>query len=1091
MKNCRRNAAPRAALALALTGFASIAYGEIPLAQTPLFLSTSVTPNVMLLFDNSGSMDNIMWPAGYNPATTYPDWSRDWDPGDGNVFLDDLSGSGCSGGRKRGRKPPTSNQGTTKCLLLPDPVGNGNTRYNGNYLNYLFETYANNTNLTAANTIPQQTRMTVARNVATDLISENADLRWGLASFYPPNPGSPARTASGCTGNNPTHEACGPGGRIDAFCGATTANLVERINAYTSNSNTPLAETYYEITRYFRGLSSYYTNNLSFPSPVQYRCQKNFVIVLTDGFPTHDTDIASNDPDAVADPIRSLPNWDNVSPTTSAGTYPIFPQYSDGFQPSGDRSSEGYSLYLDDLAKFGYDIDLRKGGVDDTGVSYDDPEFAVQRLQTYTVGLALNNQMLQDAAEYGRGRSFTANTSEQLLTALTAAVNDIEGQTSAAASVATNSTKLTADTAVYQARFSTGDWSGQLRALPITLTGEIGDPLWDAADGIPAPAQRSIFTYNAEAASNRGRPFQWTANANTGINNTQKAALNRNAAGVVDNHGQLRLNYLRGVQANEAAGSTPLFRTRTSLLGDIVNSDPAFVGRQDYGFERIGGAEGSSYQAYRASNAYVSRPPMIYVGANDGMVHAIRADTGPLGGREVFAYVPNLIFDKLSALTATDYNQNHRYYVDGPLRVLDAYFGNQWHTILVGGLGGGGRGVYALNVTNPESFEGPGRSDVLWEFGAGQDADMGFSYPQPTIARLANGQWAAIVANGYNSGNGRAVLFVINLSTGNLIRKFDTLVGNDNGLSSPVPVDLDGDRITDVVYAGDLKGNLWKFDLRSQNPAEWSIAYSDSGVPRPLFTACTAALCTAANRQPITARPEVGLKTDNIEDGVVVYVGTGRYFAASDNTTGGNANSFYGIFDADDLPVGSSPPDITRADLLEQRVLGAVTRDFDGQVEEVRITTDNELDEQDQGWYIDLPLPGERQVSQPILRNGSIIFTTLIPNTAACSFGGTSFLMEIDALSGSRLDTTPFDLNRDGSFDEEDYATITLEDGTTLTAPVSGRRSTQGIIKTPAIIAAPGFEIKVASGTAGGIDTTIEAPQGATTGRRLSWRQTQ
>jgi type IV pilus assembly protein PilY1 len=1053
------NIAVRCALAaMIVAGSGSVARADITLSETPLFLSTSVTPNVMLLFDNSGSMDNMMWAPGYDPGTDYRDWSRScgnndtsacWSASDGNVFLSEIPRGDCSNGWKQGRR----SNGTRKCLRLPSPRGNS-TRYNGNYLNYLFDTYSSGTNLTASGTIPQDTRLETAKDVSVALLDDNDMLRWGLARFNPPN-----------------NSNSGPGGQVIQSCGAALADVKNAIDGLTADSNTPLAETFYEITRYFRGLSSYYNSAVTYTSPIQYRCQKNFVIVVTDGFPTYDTTFPGNDEDDNTDATRDLPNWDNLAPSTSPSDYPLFRQYSDGFKPSGSERDEGYSLYLDDLAKFGYDIDLRKTGNDQTGVSFNDTRFRIQRLQTYPVGLALDNQMLRDAAAYSSGKSFTANTSEQLQAALAAALKDIEAVTSSAASITANSTRVTADTAVYQARFKTSDWSGQLLALPVESDGDIGEPLWDAADQMPAAADRSIYTYKPDTG--RGRRFEWNQ-----LSSAQQAALNRDADGTTDNQGSARLAYLRGDRSNE--GSAGLgFRVRSSILGDIVNSDPAFAGQQNYGFTD---SPFTGYAAFRSSSAYRSRPSTIYVGANDGMLHAFRASDGV----ELFAYVPSLVYERLSALTDPDYDQNHKYLVDGPMKTLDAYLGNSWKTVLLGALGAGGRGVFALDVTDPASFD---QNDVMWEFTSAQDGDMGYSYPQPTIARTAAG-WVAVVANGYNSANGKAVLFLLDLEDGSIVRKLDTAVAGDNGLSSPIPVDVDGDRVTDLVYAGDLKGNLWKFDLRSDDPGNWKIAFGTSASPLPLFTACDGT-CDGSNSQPITARPEVGLNDPSVtgSGGYVVYFGTGRYFAVGDNSSSGPSQSFYGIYDLDN---GEPTSGISGREALQrQEVVAELTQSFGEVVEDVRITTNNPVAPPQRGWYLDLPLAGERQVSTPILRKGSIIFTTLIPDGAVCAFGGDSFVMELQALTGSRYDEAPFDLNLDNVFDDSDNAVF---DGERVA--VSGRRSSAGIIKTPVVAEASAFEVILGGGSGSGdgetpIDRTRRRPGDATPRGRLSWRQMQ
>ncbi|HSW13322.1 MAG TPA: PilC/PilY family type IV pilus protein [Solimonas sp.] len=1038
------------------------AHADIPLSSGPLFLSASVDPNVMLLFDNSGSMRNMIFADGYNPGTTYRDWSQAcgssstdscWSATDTIVEQSEIPRGTCPSGWQRGRKESGGNQ--AKCLKLPFPLVNGSTnitRYTGNYLNYLFETFPNNTDLTVGNLIPQETRITVAKNVATNLVNANAELRWGLARF------------NATAGSNN-----GPGGRVIANCGSTIGTVTGAISGIAPDTNTPLAETYYEITRYFRGMGSQYNSGVSYTSPIQYRCQKNFALVVTDGFPTYDDGLPTNDPDDTADTTRALPNWDGRtgSPATTAAMYPLFPRYSDGFKgQSGSEGNEGYTLLLDDVAKFGFDTDMRKTGNDASGVSFNDPNFPVQRLETYTVGLAIDNQMLRDAAEYGNGQAYTARNASELTTALTAALNDIASRTSAAASVATNSTRLTADTAIYQARFNTGDWSGELLALPVNNDGSVGTPLWNAAQQIPAENSRAIFTFDPTASpANRGKVFEFNQ-----LNASQQAALDLDALGVDDNRAQDRVDYLRGDRSDEGTGAGQFrLRNAATVLGDIVNSDPAFVGDQDFGFSKLPGTEGATYAGFLGIKK--AREPMIYVGANDGMLHGFRGSDGV----ELFAYVPNAIYSKLSKLTAQNYNIDHQYFVDGAARPLDAYIGGDWESVVLGSLAGGGRGVFALNVTDPSRL---GRDSVMWEFSSANDSDMGFSYPQPTIARMANGRWAAIIANGYNSTSGKAVLFVLDLETGNVIARFDTGVGGDNGMSSPIPADIDGDRIADLIYAGDLKGNLWKIDVRDSNPSNWKFGFGTAASPQPLFVACADNGCSA--RQPITARPEVGI---NPAGGFIVYFGTGRYFASTDNQSGmGGDNSFYGVFDKHD---GTRPSG--RSALLQQSVLATVTGTFGGRQETVRITSNTPLDPAShQGWLLDLPLNDERQVSTPILRGGAIIFTTLIPNTEICGFGGDSFLMEIDALSGSRLESTPFDLNRDTAFNSDDQVIYNGE-----RVPVSGRLSKEGIIKTPAIISAGAFEIKLASGTTGGIDTTIEPGRGGVGGGRLSWRQMQ
>ncbi len=648
--------------------------------------------------------------------------------------------------------------------------------------------------------------------------------------------------------------------------------------------------------------------------------------------------------------------------------------------------------------------------------------------------------------------------------------------------MATNSTRLASDSFIYQARFSSGDWGGQLLAYPIGESGAIatidsnGIPVvgsrvgWNAAKVLPVFGSRNIYTYNpGAAAGSRGIPFLYGS-----LTAAQIIELNKNAAGTADGLASQRVSYLRGDATQEGQNGGP-FRNRSSKLGDIINSDPAFVGQQNYGFEGLPGAEGTSYRTFRASASYKTRSPMVYVGANDGMLHGFDANTGV----EKFAYMPNAVYPKLRFLTYPTYNSAHKLINDGAPKALDAYLGGAWKTILLGSLGGGGKGIYALDVTAPDSF---GTSKVMWEFTSANDVDMGDAIPQPTIARMANGKWAAIVGNGYNSG-GNAVLFIIDLETGALIKKFNTGVGSDSGLGSPTPVDVDGDRITDYIYAGDLKGNMWKFDVTNASSTNWAIAFAGL----PLYTACSADPCTAGNRQPITARPEVGI---NPSSGYFVYFGTGRYFAVGDNGVGTGANTVYAIRDKNDKGAAVTVlPLAGRANLVQQTVLNEQYLQFGDFKEGIRVTTNNTIADTKDGWYLNLPTSGERQVSTPLLRGGRLIFTTVIPSGDACSAGGESWLMEIDALSGSRLTESPFDLNRDRSFDVLDFARLNPSDPDSPLVPVSGRKSTQGIIKTPGIVTDDRIEYKYASGSAGGIDTTIENA-GKQRGRQ-SWRELQ
>ncbi|BCR04652.1 hypothetical protein DESUT3_17210 [Desulfuromonas versatilis] len=696
-----------------------------------------------------------------------------------------------------------------------------------------------------------------------------------------------------------------------------------------------------------------------------------------------------------------------------------------------------------------------------------------------------NGNDLPDAGEWDQDADgkpdnyFLVTNALTLSEQLASAFNQILGTTSSAAAIATNSTRLDTDTRVYQARFDSNDWSGQMLAYGVNADGSVGDPEWDASELLPQPASRRIFTYKPSTGA--GTEFLWD-NLDAG----QKGYLNTGAGGVVDNLGSGRLGFLRGIRNNELQYGGA-FRDRSRVLGDIVNSDPWFTGTQNYGYADLPDPEGPAYLSFRADTAYLERVRLVYTGGNDGMLHAFDA----IDGDEEFAYVPNAVYPHLSKLT--DPNYQHRFFVDGSPRATDAYLDvngdsvKEWRTILVGTLGAGGAGVFALDVTDPANF---GADDVLWEINASTAgfADLGVVLGQAYIVRMANGTWAAVFGNGFGSASGKALLYIVDLATGSLIRAIDTGVGSvalANGLGGATPVDYPVNRIVDAVYAGDLQGNLWKFDVSHSNSAQWAVAFKQGTTPKPLFTARG----PSGNIQPITARPEIG-RGPSGADGIMVYFGTGQYYAVGDNVVSGTPplQSFYGILDSLDNSARITATD--RSGLQAQQILVETS----GFGYEVRVVSKNPVDwaSGKKGWYMDLVSPalgaqGERVVDPPLLVGENLVFTTLIPSGNTCDFGGDGWLMEIEPHTGARTDGSVFDLNKDGKFDSSEYVTVTI-DSQVVTVPVNGKKSKEGIITTPGVINAGNVDYKLTSTSSGTIETTVEKATGQRRGRG-SWRQ--
>jgi Tfp pilus tip-associated adhesin PilY1 len=565
-----------------------------------------------------------------------------------------------------------------------------------------------------------------------------------------------------------------------------------------------------------------------------------------------------------------------------------------------------------------------------------------------------------------------------------------------------------------------------------------------------------------------------------------------------DGFGSQRVQWLRGNAANESAtcgGCTPSFRSRpTSKLGDIIHSAPSYVAGPAMAYPDT--IESSAYSAFALATA--NRTPMIYVGANDGMLHAFIASNG----REALAYVPTSVYRNLSALTAASLSSvpgepvAHHYLVDGSPTIADAYYGGSWHTLLAGGLGAGGQGVYVLDVTDPSTFtQANAGSIVRWEFSDADDADMGYTFSQPLLVKTNNGRWSIIVGNGYNnseddghlSSSGHAVLFVLDAETGAVRAKIDTgsgSVATPNGLSGPIAVDTTGDGIADVVYAGDLNGNLWKFDLTSSSAGAWNVAFG--GVP--LFS---------TPGQPITVRPDV---TKFIQGGYLVTFGTGRYIDTSDTTTA-DVEAFYGIRDNGSAVGGLSS-------LVQQSIVSSTATGANGNT--YRLSThavgpatidtalpgDNAIARSDytagkKGWYINLPAIGERVVSDSNIRAGRVVFITLIPNTDPCGFGGKSAVMELDVMTGNRNDFPTFDTNNDKQMSAADLnlnGTNDVASGVML----DSIGTTPGYLRPPPPPGPtrPPFENKYINTSSGSVPVIGETA-GIGTSSRASWRQLQ
>ena len=585
---------------------------------------------------------------------------------------------------------------------------------------------------------------------------------------------------------------------------------------------------------------------------------------------------------------------------------------------------------------------------------------------------------------------------------------------------ASSSSSVSSNTAIYTARFDTSNWSGDVVAEPITANAAtfaltIGTPLWSAANKLDtrtsAATSRNIVAGRESAVANPAATnFTWAA-----IDSALQGHLNKaTPTATSDGLGADRLSYIRGDRTREGSP----FRVRSSLLGDIVNSSVVYSGAPGKGFT------GTGYAAF--ATAYASRTPAVFAGANDGMLHAFNASTGA----ELFGFIPSWLGPKLSALSDPTFATSHQNYVDAPIAVGEAQvaFTNaatDWKTVLVSGTGGGGSGVFALDVSDPAAFDA---SKVMWEFKRTDDADIGQVIGQPRImkfrtsgnASTATYRWFAVVASGVNnyvsdaagnfSATGKPALFLLAL---------DKPVGTSwaegtNYYKITIPVDAtlaattapglvnfnalygSNGEVTDI-YMGDMHGKLWKLSFGTLAPTDWNmdkLSYFNKGtasspIPYPMFIAKT-----GSTVQPITAPPTLftGPTVAGVETFYVTF-GTGKYLESADNTST-LTNSFYTLYDngsaaADASPAGAAA--ISGRGRLMAGTVNTSTKTISlASFKWGRPTADASATSRS-GWYFDMPVTGEKLISNVLdigPRTGS--FNTVIPGASGAGAGSCS-----------------------------------------------------------------------------------------------------
>ncbi|MHA6204273.1 pilus assembly protein [Dyella soli] len=839
----------------------------------------------------------------------------------------------------------------------------------------------------------------------------------------------------------------------DGSTGTQKAYFWTWVNNITPNNSTPLRVALDSVGQYYQKSSQPWSTMSTDPNPndpTELACRQAYTILTTDGFwnETNYNPSPANNADNVAGTKVTGPNSQNYT-------------YSPAAPYSGSTSNT-----LADVAMQYWETDLRSSTANEVPTSTEDPAFW-QHMVTFTLGLGFTplyadkvtpipmNQVfawangdttkaisgfawpapasnsinniadLAHAAVNGHGGFYSATTPQSFTNGLKDALKRASERVGTGASLAANSTQLQTGTVAYQANYYTAKWKGDLKALAInSTTGAISTtPSWTASNVLPAAASRNIYSYNPSSLTYMA--FKVAADGTLPALSTAQL----NALGASTSLQTNMINYLRG-DATQEVKSGGAFRNRDTPIGDIVNSQPVYVGAPSTNQFNNQTFTGSTSFATYASNK-ASRTGLIYVAANDGMLHAFNASTGA----ETYAYLPGaVITSNLTDLSSTDYGTNvsHEFFNDGELTVADVYIGSAWKTVLVGTTGRGlAKTVYALDVTDPANIQ------FLWERSSGDGLTnstyIGQMTGKPVIAQTADGTWSVLMGNGYNSPAATAALLQFKLSDGTLNVHATT---DTSGLAAPaVWIDPSNNGISTMAYAGDADGNVWSFTLNtvSVDPntglSTLTATPSSSGVK--LFTAKD----SGNKAQPITSGMLAG--KDPQTGNVWLFFGTGKYLTATD-LTDLSTQTWYGLVVTSGT---SNNPAITssmgRSSLAQRSITSETAASGSAPGSRTVTTTTNATSMTGKsGWYIDLLSPGldasgnlapnitaqgERMVTPNQFQGNLLLGTTRIPKASdACNPSGSGWVMAVDPFTGTNPQSNFFDINGDGSINSSD-----------------------------------------------------------------------
>ncbi len=946
-----------------------------------------------------------------------------------------------------------------------------------------------------------RTRIEMAKSGLMNSFSDlGPNFRVGFGSINGRNDGNlPSATS---TYNNKKIAQVQPFG--DGSAGSQKADFWTWLAGIEPNNSTPLRLSLDAVGKYYESAQPWQTSS---SDSTEIACRQSYTIITTDGFWNGGSPSVGN--------VDGADGSKLTGPNGQAFTYKALPPYSD------DQSDT-----LADVAMKYWGTDLRTSVSNEVPPSSDDPAFW-QHMSTFTLGLgfaptgikpngtdmaevfdwanggtAISNFSWPDpssnsvynitdlahAAVNGHGGFYSATSPQAFTSGLQDALQRAAERVGTGASLAANSTELKTGTVAYQANYYTVKWKGDLKALSVNPnTGALAvNPSWQAANQMPLWSSRNIYTYNPSGTSASTQFVKFDSPSTL-------SAAEKSALGLNSTDRQNLIDYLRGDKSKEKNQASGIYRNRDTSLGDIVDSQPVFVGspqpNQFYGESFTGSVD---FPLFATNN--LNRTALVWVAANDGMLHAFNATTGV----ESFAYLPGaVITSDLSTLSDPKYGTAlapHQYFNDGELTVADVYINSAWHTVLVGTTGRGlAKAVYALDITNPASIS------LLWERSAGDGLTnsnyIGQMTGKPVIAQTDDGVWSVLIGNGYNSASGEAALLQFDLSSGGLtVHNVKDPATNsaiaDNGMSAPaVWIDDPTNGVSTMAYAGDLYGHVWKFPLATKNGNNFKTTPSSPGTL--VFTAKDG----SGNPQPITGGILAGKNPDTSD--LWLFFGTGKYLSSND-LLDNSVQTWYGIIAQSATSSLVSNLANGRSSMVHRYIVAQSTGDPTATppVLPARAVTPMPTPSDmtgKSGWYMDLQTPvinantgatsyiseGERMVTPNQFQGNVLLGTTRIPQAKdLCNPSGSGWIMAVDPFTGTNPVLNFFDVNGNGQINGGDSITV---GGKTYAAAGVGFSS----LPNNPIFVGGTMLVSFDNGTTGSLQTS-----GTTGGAgRVSWRE--